>query len=646
MSISATELVLRCLRLVLAGSSLLAGTALRAEELPSTAELYGMLPLARDVRLSPDGNSLALIAAVKGREEFVIWHLDGAPPANLATGESEPRWFTWKNDGHLLAGIYYGDFRNYRNGTMSTRTLAFDADGSRFVVLNFADLSRVAGAVPQFQDHLLSTLPGDPDHVLMQVGPVERPRTPDVFKVDIHSGEPERVLNNRQGVFEWLADPEGVVRLGKGYVDGRARFYGRPAADAEWLRLAGADGGDDDSLTAVALSDSDPATIYWEVRRPDGFTELRDYDGRSGRMGKVIAGAPGVDAHGAVVNGKLVGYRFGDGDVTYFDADWQKMANSVRKVLPGRHVELVDRSADGKRFLAFATAIGQAPSYWLLDLRASKAVLNPLFQNYDAIPPEQIAPVMEVSYTARDGLEIPAFLTLPAGRGPGPLPFVVLPHGGPLARDTGQFDYMAQFFAALGYGVLQPQFRGSTGRGWSFEQAGYGQWGRKSQDDITDGTRWLIDKGYADPARIAIAGASYGGYAALMGAAREPALYHCAISISGVADLAHLVNEVGAKYGGLTSIPDVKEKDVPLTAISPVKQAGAIQIPVLLLHGRRDFTVPVEHSEAMERALAHLDKPVEAVYFDTADHFFTHEKDRVAMLQAMQSFLRRVMPAS
>ncbi|HMA49773.1 MAG TPA: prolyl oligopeptidase family serine peptidase, partial [Magnetospirillaceae bacterium] len=363
-------------------------------------------------------------------------------------------------------------------------------------------------------------------------------------------------------------------------------------------------------------------------------------------MGKVIAGAPGVDAHGAVVNGKLVGYRFGDGDVTYFDADWQKMANSVRKVLPGRRVELVDRSADGKRFLAFATAIGQAPSYWLLDLRGPKAVLNPLFQNYDAIPPEQIAPVMEVSYSARDGLEIPAFLTLPVNRKPGPLPFVVLPHGGPLARDTGQFDYMAQFFAALGYGVLQPQFRGSTGRGWAFEQAGYGQWGRKSQDDITDGTHWLIEKGYADPARIAIVGASYGGYAALMGVAREPALYRCAVSISGVADLAHLVGEVGATYGGLTSIPDVKEKNVPLTAISPVKHVGSIQVPVLLLHGRRDFTVPVEHSEAMERALKHVDKAVEAAYFDDADHFFTREKDRIAMLHTLQSFLRRVMPAS
>jgi dipeptidyl aminopeptidase/acylaminoacyl peptidase len=646
MSISATERFLKYLRLVLAGFFLLAGTALLAEEPPAAAELYGALPLARDVRLSPDGNSLALIAALQGREQFVIWHLGGAPPTNLATGESEPRWFAWKDDGHLLAGIYYGDFRNYHNGTMSTRTLAFDADGSHHVVLNFADLSRVAGAVPQFQDHLLSLLASDPDHVLMQVGPVERPRTPDVFAVDIHSGEPERILNNRFGVFEWMADPQGVVRLGKAYVDGRARFYARIDANAEWVRLAGADGGEEDSLTPIALSAEDPTILYWEVRREDGFTELRDYDGRNDRMGKVIAGAPGLDAHGVVVNGRLVGYRFGDGDVTYFDADWQKMANSVRKVLPGRRIELVDRSADGKRFLAYATAIGQASSYWLLDLRGPKAVLNPLFQNYDAIPPEQVAAVTEVSYAARDGLEIPAFLTLPVGHRPGPLPFVVLPHGGPLARDTGQFDYLAQFFAALGYGVLQPQFRGSTGRGWTFEQAGYGQWGRKSQDDITDGTHWLIDKGYADPGRIVIAGASYGGYAALMGAAREPALYRCAISISGVADLAHLVNEVGATYGGLTSMPDVKEKDVPLTAISPVKQAGAIQVPVLLLHGRRDFTVPVGHSEAMERALKHLDKPVEAVYFDGADHFFTREKDRIEMLQALQSFLTRSCGAS
>jgi dipeptidyl aminopeptidase/acylaminoacyl peptidase len=204
---------------------------------------------------------------------------------------------------------------------------------------------------------------------------------------------------------------------------------------------------------------------------------------------------------------------------------------------------------------------------------------------------------------------------------------------------------MAQFLAHLGYGVLQPQFRGSTGRGWKFEQAGYGQWGRKSQDDITDGTRWLIEAGYADPARIAIVGSSYGGYAALMGVVREPALYRCAVSISGVADLSHLVDEVGATYGGLTSIPDIKDPTVPLAAISPAKHAAAIQVPVLLMHGRVDFTVPVEHSEAMERALRHVDKRVEAVYFDEADHFFTHEKDRIAMLQTLQSFLEKTMPA-
>src|SRR5579863_6691703 len=209
MSISATELAQTISRYLLTGLLLLAGAAVLAEEPPSAAELYGTLPLARDVRLSPDGNSLALIAAVQGREQFVIWHLGGGAPTDLATGEAEPHWFTWKDDGHLLAGLYYGDFKNYRNGAMSTRALVFDADGSRHVVVNFADLSRVAGLVPQFQDHLLSTLPDDPNHVLMQVGPVERPRTPDIFKVDIHTGEPERILNNRLGVTEWLADPRG-----------------------------------------------------------------------------------------------------------------------------------------------------------------------------------------------------------------------------------------------------------------------------------------------------------------------------------------------------------------------------------------------------------------------------------------------------
>jgi dipeptidyl aminopeptidase/acylaminoacyl peptidase len=261
------------------------------------------------------------------------------------------------------------------------------------------------------------------------------------------------------------------------------------------------------------------------------------------------------------------------------------------------------------------------------------------------VPADKIAPVKEITYTARDGLAIPALLTLPRNHQSKPIPFIILPHGGPNRHDTVAFDYMAQFLAALGYGVLQPQYRGSTGHGLALLKAGEGQWGRKMQDDIADGTRWLIQQGYADQARIAIAGFGYGGYAALMGGIRDPDLYACVVAGAPIADLAQFVDDTGHHIGFKTSIPDVKDPDVPLAQISPVKRAREMKSPVLLIHGRLDFMVPVEHSEAMEHELKFHDHPVKAVYFDDADHYFGREADRVAMLQATGEFLAAHLPA-
>ena len=221
-----------------------------------------------------------------------------------------------------------------------------------------------------------------------------------------------------------------------------------------------------------------------------------------------------------------------------------------------------------------------------------------------------------------------------------------MPHGGPAQHDSLAFDYMTQFFAALGYGVLQPQYRGSTGHGLALFKAGYGQWGRKMQDDIADGTRWLVEQGYADKARMAIVGFSYGGYAALMGGIRDPDLYACVVAGAPVADFAQFVTDMGHHPGHKTSIPEVRDPDVPLAQISPVKRAKEIKAPVLLVHGRLDFTVPVEHSEAMEQELKFYDRPVKAVYFDQADHYFGREADRVAMLQTVGEFLAAHLSAA
>lgn len=644
MSISATEPSRRFFR-SLAGLLLAASLtpATWAGE-PSAAELYGALPLARDVQISPDGNSLALIAGLQGREQLVVWHLDGSPPSRLSTGETEPHWFAWKGNGHLVAGVYYIDFKIHSEGAMATRGLIFDVEGGKNRLMDVAAAMPRDTRYPQYQDQLLSVLPNDADHVLMAVGPSVRPLQPDIVKVDIRTGQSESALENKMGVRRWLADASGEVRAGLFRDKGKMRLRLLRATKDGWENTP--DIGEADELEPLAFSDAEPRLLYLRKRTKDGGSRLFVFDCDALKGKPLIDGEDEADVEPVMAGRRLAGYRVGSGPVTYLDPAWQAHAESLRRLLPGKTVELIDASDDAKRFVARTAGLGQPDSFWLLDLRGAKPVLNPLFQNYEAIPPERLAPVAQLTYKASDGLEIPAFLTLPAGHKTGPLPFIVLPHGGPWSHDTGEFDFLAQFLAGLGYGVLQPQYRGSTGYGRKFEEAGVGQWGRKIEDDVFDGTRWLIEQGYADANRIAIVGASFGGYAALIGIEREPALYRCAVSISGVADLADYVDNLRHVYGGWRYYDLMKDDSTTLNAISPVKNVRAVQVPILLMHGRRDFTVPIEHAEAMERALHHMDKSVQTLYLDQADHYFTRESDRIGMLKTLQSFLQANLGAS
>jgi dipeptidyl aminopeptidase/acylaminoacyl peptidase len=225
------------------------------------------------------------------------------------------------------------------------------------------------------------------------------------------------------------------------------------------------------------------------------------------------------------------------------------------------------------------------------------------------------------------------------------IPFVVLPHGGPSTRDTLSFDYLAQMIASRGYGVLQPNYRGSRGYGGDFERAGFQQWGLKMQDDVVDGTRWLIDQKLADSRRICIVGWSYGGYAALMGAIKTPDFYRCAVSMAGVTDLRRRLDRANQSRFADLNLPRFDSDPASIAENSPVLHADQIRIPVLLVHGRRDFTVSVEDSEAMEGALRKAGKSVRSLYFDDDDHYLFREEDRIAFLKTLDQFLQENLGA-
>jgi len=324
------------------------------------------------------------------------------------------------------------------------------------------------------------------------------------------------------------------------------------------------------------------------------------------------------------------------------DARWQQVIKALGGVLP----TFVSSSADLSRVIALVqTPTG--PVYLLADMATGN--LTALGPRYRQLP--AVGEVRAIEYAAEDGLTIPAYLTLPAGRKARGLPLVVMPHGGPESRDGGGFDWWAQALAFEGYAVLQPNFRGST-LSDAFVVAGRGEWGRKMQTDLSDGVRHLASLGIIDPGRVCIVGASYGGYAALAGVSLQQGIYRCAVAVAGVSDLHRLVMpsagvrteaNIGARYLerwlGVSNVDDPSVDDR-----SPLHHAGAIQVPLLLIHGRDDMVVPFEQSRWMADELKRLHRTYKLVELKSEDHWLSQSQTRLQMLEEVAAFLKTNNP--
>jgi dipeptidyl aminopeptidase/acylaminoacyl peptidase len=328
-------------------------------------------------------------------------------------------------------------------------------------------------------------------------------------------------------------------------------------------------------------------------------------------------------------------------------AEWDKVIQSF----PGEEVRLESWSDDRSKVIVRVFGKSTGAAYVLVDLANQQ--MSRVGNLYAGIEAADIAVVKPVSYTAADGMQITAYLTIPSRKETKNLPLIVLPHGGPAARDNLEFDWMAQAFASRGYLVLQPNFRGSDGLGQNFKEAGYGEYGRKMQTDLSDGVRALVKIGIADPKRVCIVGASYGGYAALTAATTEADIYRCIVSIAGVSDMKAQVElpistsantenrsvRYWLRYTGATSI-----KDPILVERSPAMHAARAASPILLIHGTNDAVVPFEQSEIMAAALKKANKPYEFVKLKSEDHWLSKADTRLQMLQAVVKFLETNNP--
>jgi dipeptidyl aminopeptidase/acylaminoacyl peptidase len=342
--------------------------------------------------------------------------------------------------------------------------------------------------------------------------------------------------------------------------------------------------------------------------------------------------------------GAPVGFGIGGPEPTihWIDPKLKSIQNAVSKAFPDRVTQVFDRSEDYKRIVARVENASSPPVYYLVDFAKGSADI--IGEAYPALAGATLGTVEFTSYKSRDGYQIPAYLTLPPGKEAKQLPLVVFPHGGPYARDTAEFDWWTQFLATRGYAVLQPQFRGSAGFGADLYRAGHRQWGRGMQDDISEGVRFLVDKGIADPKRVCIVGASYGGYAALAGAAFTPELYRCAASINGIADIPNMAGFIRKKSGEDSNsfrawkdlIGDPNDED--LAKFSPARSIGTIRAPILLVHAVNDTVVPFSQSADFARLLG--GKPrVQLIELPGEDHWLSSGESRLTLLQSMDAFL-------
>jgi len=630
----------------------------RAEQPP--LEAFAALPIKGEPRLSPDGRSIALIQAVNGRLNFVIHHVDGGPPTLIPASNMVPRWIEWKGNGRLVMGVgYYADDVRFGNGLwnfsdafLQTRLIGIDADKknvldlllssqkNEFLPPNAIRIGYGSTINDNNQDHVVSFLPGDDDHILV-IARFDVSRGYELRKVNVQTGASVSGKVMGHNLVSVMVDADGVPRLRIDHIEKMKSVIKVRASDSEDWRSLGDDvsamGG---NFVPLAFSKQDKNILY--VRYYDGKTApgLYEFDLSTANVGKKLTGP----VNAIVRHDQLVGYFWyeaGEERVAYLDPDWAKEAQAVAKVLPGKDLRIIDRTDDGRKVLFLVGHANQPKSYYLLDRSKEKPVLSFVFGDYLDIADDTVAPIKEIHYRARDGLSIPAFLTLPLGYQSGPIPFVVLPHAGPVLQDNPHgFDPLVQLIASRGYGVLQPQFRGSSGYGPAFIQAGFRQWGLSMQDDVTDGTKWLIDQHYADPAKICIVGRAYGGYSALMGLIKEPTLYKCGAALAPVSNLRALKTAMKHVAFNDLNIVSLGDDNDQLEATSPSENADRIAAPVLLVHGKKDVVFPVSQTEGMEAALVRAKKPAKVIYLDEADHALSRGEDRLAWQKAVEMFLK------
>ena len=556
-------------------------------------EAFARLPVLAALSISPDGKYIAAKVNTKGEYTVAVFEVKGNQidaKFKATVDDMQPQWTKWASPTRVL--ISSGAATN-RFGTpvYETRLSAINFDGSKQRVMIRDDNStNFFVTTVQFQDNVIDYLPNDPDHIIMSYNK-DDPARPKPHRVDVHSGKGKSLVGGREYLNRWMTDRNGVVRIGSGRKEnGVTIVETRDSAGGDWRQIHSATVASGRTFYPMGFS-PDPDIVYVVSNHEGPTTGLYEYHLSTQSFGKKLHRHAEVDIQSAWMNeatGKLRRSTIWLNGPQYewYDPKAKAISQKLESAFSDQTITLIDTSTDDRVWIALISSDTNPGQYIVYNSASNNAVsLGP---TYPELANVKLSPTIAFDYNARDGLKIPAFITLPQAvtsiEQARNLPLVVMPHGGPQSREYAGFDPWVQMIADRGIAVLQMNFRGSAGFGSTFSTAGYGQWGGKMQDDVTDGANYLIAEGIADPNRICIFGGSYGGYAALMGAVKTPDLYKCAVGWNGVYDLDKMMDEARhyIRGGGLgyweTAIGDHSNTKF-LDSISPAERASEIKFP-------------------------------------------------------------------
>ncbi|MEM9965613.1 MAG: S9 family peptidase [Asticcacaulis sp.] len=609
---------------------------------------YGKLPDIEDVALSPSGTRVALVKDINDQRIIIDHDIATGDNKFASVSKSKIRTLFWGDDDHIiLVASQTANLRDFVGGSSEWYT-------GQILNLRKGKYNAMYRGMEKFNPVVMGNINRikvrDKYQVTASNVKIESEGFRSLYGFNLDNGRGFLIDEDPHHIHSWVIKPDGELlarsehdrdtkvwnlryRQGKSW---KSIYSVKEAID--YPSLVGR--GRDEQSVLVYKKTGDDGGYYYEVS-PDGtFSEAFDFE--SYQLAPIFHPATRKLAGFAEYNPDGVRY-------TFYDKVLQKLQGPIDEALEGYKIKrIVSMADDPRKVILYGESAEDAGTYYFVDFITGDFSL--VGSRRPHIPAEWIAEQKALTYKAADGLEIHAYLTLPPGRDAKDLPLIVLPHGGPQANDEWGFDWMGQALASRGYAVLQPNFRGSTGYGQSFIDAGHGEWGRKMQTDLSDGVRHLASEGFIDPQKVCIAGASYGGYAALAGVTLDKGVYRCAVSIAGLSNIKAMINWEISEQGGKKNASTILYwkrflgDEARWNDISPDRFAADVTVPILLIHGKDDTVVPIEQSYRMRDALKKEGKPFEFVMLKEEDHWLSLEPTRLQTLETMVQFLETHNP--